>query len=276
MVRQDHWQHLGFKQGSDTALTGSANVDNIYSCSGSAAGATAILEAFALHLGKRWGQEIKPSSRMVMTCRGASEAPPVSTEWQKVTVFPCLGHLIQDDAGIRPCFADTKTKMWKAFWGNCGSRTMRNASVELKCALLSRACRSGLSYRCSRWPPQPTIAKELDRVQSRMVAAILRSPRLSGEAADVYCRRRNQIAAAHCRVLGRWSQHWFARAVAWDDHLQRGHHPHSWSVRLRNFHAEAWLLERRLGQHWQGTATRIARGKPCTRWHDGIDYARSS
>ena len=203
-----------------------------------------------------------------MTCRSSSEAVPAGTQWEKVSVFPCLGHLIQDDAGIRAFFESTKAKMWKAFWGNCGSRTMKKTSVQVRSALLNRACRSGLSYRCSRWPPQPTVAKELDRVQARMVAAILRTPRLPGEAGDAYCRRRNLAAAAHCRVLGRWSQHWFTRAVAWDDH------PLCWSVRLRNLHAEAWLLERRLRAHWQGTATRSARGKPCIRWHDGVDYAR--
>ena len=71
-----------------------------------------------------------------------------------------------------------------------------------------------------------------------MVASMLRLPRLAGEEADSYVRRRGRTARRHCLIQGAWSAHWFARAVAWDDHLARAHDANSWSVRLRDFRAK--------------------------------------
>ena len=191
-----------------------------------------------------------------------------------VTVLPCLGHLIQNDGGIRKCFEETKRLMWRAYWGNCRHHSLKKASVHIKLALLERCCKSSLSYRCSRWPPQPTIAKELDRLQARMVAAMLRTPRLPAELPADYCRRRNRLAASHCQKEGRWSTLWFRRALAWHDHVERGHSAWSWPMLLRNFYDDVWLEEQRFIASNQGIGTRVARAMPVTRWHEGISHAR--
>ena len=114
----------------------------------------------------------------------------------------------------------------------------------------------------------------LDRIQAKMMAAMLRTPRLPGEALDVYCRRRNAAASTAVRQFGCWSAFWFQRALSWDEHLDRAHNPMSWPVLLRNFHDETWLNERRLLQSRQGTNTRVHRGRPNTRWHEGIQFVR--
>ncbi len=97
------------------------------------------------------------------------------------------------NAGIRAWFTSTKRSLWKAFWGNAGHPVPRGATLKVKRRLLERSCKPVLSYRCSRWPPQPTIARELDRVQSKMAASLLRVQRLPGEDAAIYCRRRNRF-----------------------------------------------------------------------------------
>ena len=209
-----------------------------------------------------------------MACRGSGEISPDAARWPLVSEFPCLGHILQDDGGIRACYTHTRTQMWKAFWGNSGSRVMRDAPIGTKCDLLDRCCRSVLSYRCSRWPPQSQIAQELDRVQSKMMAAILRIPRRPAEQAADYCHRRNREARARCSEIGPWSAHWFARAIDWEDHIARAHQPLCLSVLLRSFHDGQWLDEQRISRNLQGTGTRIAPGRPCMRWHDGIEHAR--
>ena len=107
-----------------------------------------------------------------------------------------------------------------------------------------------------------------------MVASILRIKRRHGETVPDYCRRRNREAASLCRSLGAWSTFWFERAVSWDDHIARNHSPHCWPMLLRQFHDEAWLLERRLRTNFHGTGTRRSQGRPAARWHEAILWAR--
>ena len=221
-----------------------------------------------------WGHIIEPSSRQVMVCRYSSDTTPDTVRWPLVTEFPCLGHLIQNDGGIRKCFGETKRLMWTAFWGNCRHHSLKKASLHIKHALLERCCKGTLSYRCSRWPPQPTIAKELDHLQARMVAAMLRAPRLPAELPADYCRRRNQLAGSHCKKAGTWSMSWFRRALAWHDHIQRGHSASSWPVLMLSFHDDVWLEEQRFRASNRGTNTRVWKGRPAMRWHEGISHAR--
>ena len=273
-LRHDHWKKWGFKIDDNVSLTLSNYVDNMFSCSSSAENAVRILDDAAALLQPRWGLNIKPCSRKVMVCRYSMDTTPDSVKWPLVTSFPCLGHIIQHDGGIRQCYTETKRMMWRSFWGNSGNAAIRRSSVQLKSFLLNRCCKAIFAYRCSRWPPQPTIAKEVDTLQTRMMASILRTARLPGELAPDYCKRRNKLAATECRQLGRWSVHWFRRALAWDEHLVRGHSRQSWSVLLNKFHDHIWLEEQRLVSSMQGTGTRIGRGRPSMRWQDGVLHAR--
>ena len=172
------------------------------------------------------------------------------------------------------CFTNTKKSLWRAFWGNCGHRSFKHAAANLKRVPLDRACKPVLSFRCSRWPPQPVIARELDRVQSKMAAVMLCAKRREGEAVDIYIKRRNRAAAEFSRESGLWSKHWFERALEWDAHVRRGHNPYSWPTLLANFHGEDWLEEQRMLTNFHGTQTRRQAGRPAMRWHEGINFAQ--
>ena len=151
---------------------------------------------------------------------------------------------------------------------------LKSAAAVVKLKLMDMVCKPSLSYRCSRWPPQQQVAKELDRMQSKMVACIMRIKRAEGAALTDYCRRRNRQAAAVCRKTGVWSCHWFSRAIKWDEHLARGHSENSWPVLLRQFHGAIWLEIHRSLTNLHGTGTRVSRGRPQKRWSEGIQFAQ--
>jgi hypothetical protein len=176
--------------------------------------------------------------------------------------------------------------MWKAFWANPGSEAANHVDVPRKLQLLSRAVRPQLSFRCSRWPPQRQVASDIDRLQQKMVASMLRLPRLEGEEPDAYVRRRGRLARRHCQQQGTWSAHWFSRATSWDQHLSRPRNKCTWSAMLRGFRGKEWLMQQRSSFAPSGglaqaslfagrTGTRAIHGKVQMRWHDGIDYATS-
>ena len=148
---------------------------------------------------------------------------------------------------------------------------------------MERVVQPQLAFRCSRWPPQRQIAMEVDKQQQKMVATMLRLPRLEGEEPENYIRRRGRLARGHCQRMGFWSAKWFARAIAWDQHLARAH-DNTWAARLRDFRGKEWLMQRRrafapnastTSLQAGRTGTRAIHGKVQMRWHDGIDYALS-
>ena len=99
-------------------------------------------------------------------------------------------------------------------------------------------------------------------------------PALSDDSAEQYCRRRNRDAGALCSRLGFWSGLWFKRAVDWDDHIKRRRLPYSWPVLLGLVQDQAWLMRQRAARSFHGTGTRSDRGRPQTRWENGVQHGR--
>ena len=147
--------------------------------------------------------------------------------------------------------------------------------MDVKCRLLLKACRPVLSYRCSRWPPQKAVLKDLSALQAKMMAVMLRVRRIAGEDPVLYCRRRNRAAADKCRSVGLWTHHWCSQVLRWEAHLLRGHGPTSWPVMLRHFNDEQWLETCRCLTSLPGTRTRVSSGRPAVRWHEGVLHANS-
>ena len=144
-------------------------------------------------------------------------------------------------------------------------------------------------FRCSRWPPQKQVASELDCIQRKMAATMLKVPLREGEPVVDFIRRRGRIAKASCDSHGLWSQRWFDRALRWDEHLARPRNCQGWAARLRSYHDRDWFIFRRslfapvtssresAASATAGrTGTRACRGKVHMRWHDGVEYARQN
>ena len=178
-------------------------------------------------------------------------------------------------ASIRADWDQTPRQMWGAFWANAGSVGARKLTVHHRLRLLSRAVLPILDFRCSRWPPQATVAAELDALQKKMVGTLLRLTLLPGENAKQFVRRRGRAARSLCVASGWWSHKWFQRVLRWDAHIRRGHNASAWSTHLVDFRGEAFLAERRAFNRGR-TATRSSSGFPSRRWHDGVFYARDS
>jgi hypothetical protein len=220
-----------------------------------------------------------------MASVGSLSTPDDLNKWPVVSTFLVLGHRLQPNGSIRECWSSARASMWRAYWGNSGSRDAAHLGASCKAFLMNRAVLPQLSFRCSRWPPQQQIAGEVDRMQQKMTASALRLPFQVGEDVDSYVRRRGRIARKLCHKVGSWSSHWFTRAQRWDEHLARSRNANTWAARLREYHGKQWLMDKRAQLAPPGssavstlagrTGTRALPGKVQMRWHDGIDFARS-
>ena len=141
-----------------------------------------------------------------------------------------------------------------------------------------------LGYRCSRWPPQKTIAQELDVLHRKMVSTMIRLPKNPGGDVAEDMKRQGRLAGLLCTRTGKWSHRWFQRAQTSNDHLERARNRHSWPSRLLHYRDRDWLMRRRAsllpadGKTGSCTAghtdTRTFRGCVHMRWQDGIAYSR--
>ena len=278
---------MGFHAGSSTFCC-CVFVDNVYAAGDSAQGAVAILDDFEEELKTKWQLNFKPSSRCVLAASGRVDEEVGACRWPQVLQFPVLGHILSPNGSIRPCWQHTKSCMWRGFFANVACISARNLGMRQRQLLINRSVCNPLDYRCSRWPPQPTVALELDTLQRRMLAIALRPPRLPGEEVHDYCQRRGALVGRWARAQGLWSRRWFSRSIAWDDHLSRPRNNSSWAARLRLHMDRDWFISRRA---WArpgsgctrassalagATRTRSAPGKVFARWHDGIAFARAA
>ena len=140
IIRDRHglWRRHGFRTDVDR-LTVATYVDNIYSAGSSLAGAITILEDFEAQLNKEWGLQIKPASRSCIVPRGSTEFSYDSGKWPLCSEFNTLGHILQDNGSTRSCWINTSRSMWKAYFGNCCSKTARQLSAKLRYSLMDRA-----------------------------------------------------------------------------------------------------------------------------------------
>ena len=212
-----------------------------------------------------------------MVAAGSIETLPTS-RWKQVTVFECLGRRIQNDGGIHACWQSAKSGLWRSFWGNAACTDCSHLPLSLKLKLLKRFTAPALHFRCSRWPPQKHIAREVDITQRKMVSILLQARPLSGESAIDFCKRRGRIATRTCKQLGMWTRTWFTRAVRWDDHIRRPRNSYSWSTALVKWRGKPWLQARRAERGTPCTAgktgTRASPDRVRQRWDSGIALAR--
>ena len=117
------------------------------------------------------------------------------------------------------------------------------------------------------------ITSELDALQRKMFATLLRIRPLPHETFKQFAQRRGRAARKLCSDVGLWSRRWFQRVLNWDAHIRRRHNRWTWSGQLVDYKAEAYLIERRAFNHGR-TATRTCSGFPCRRWHDGVAFAK--
>jgi hypothetical protein len=259
-------------------------VDNLFFFGPRVAELRLAVEAFEAQLRSRWRLQLKPSSLQALLPRGSSETAELDARWDIMETMRVLGHWIDDDAGIRGCWAQTRTAMWRSFYRNSGSRKAKLLTADRRAVLLSRATLPVATFRFSRWPPQKQVALELDALQMKFFGIAAGYRMHPSETPVAFVRRRQRTIKQVLHRRGWWSQLWFKRSRAWDAHLDR--HPDSPAAKMRSWQGESWLESARAvwanirtsrARPWTMTAgrtdTRVAPGRPQTRWHEGLRFA---
>ena len=281
------WKQWGFRydcEGSSRLLCAMSYIDNLFSVSKSPTGAIAILEDMEECLCERWSLKIKPDSRSYIVAAGSDQSAADEAKWPRRAAFHALGHIVQDNGSFFECWSRTKKQMWGAFWANAGTTSASRVPLKCKLMLVNRALLPILDFRCSRWPPQQTVARELDSMQRKMLGVLFRLKPTNIETPAEFSRRRSKLASSLCRDMGWWSCRWSRRVVNWHEHLRRPANSASWAAKLLDYRGWQWLAERRAFLAVDGaettqsalagrTATRATTGVVHRRWHDGVAHA---
>jgi hypothetical protein len=277
--RAAFWRKWGFRISGDgdagIVLCCATYIDNCFAVSRTPAGAVAILEDLEESLWSRRNLTMKPSSRSYVEALGGSRGVLDEAKWPRQDTFNVLGHSLQHTGSVRHDWVKTRRQMWGAFWANSGAAGAKKLPVAFRLKLLFRAVVPIFDFRCSRWPPQASIAAEVDTLQRKMTGILLRLSPMPREDVQQFVRRRGRAARSLCAEYGWWSKRWFKRTVAWDAHVKRECRQFSWSGNLVEYRAQRYLAERR-AFHNGRTATRTNSGFVCRRWHDGVAFARET
>ena len=220
-------------------------VDNCFSFGNCLEGAIEIQEAFESRLVGEWDLGVKPSSRMCFRPAASCEVPPLPSKWPIVGTYPVLGHVISPSGAVRPAWDITIKQMWKCFFSNFGRGKVRGVPDKHKIELLKRAVRPSLTFRCSIWPPQKTIGRELDCLQRKMLSLICLVRRQTGESQAQHALRRGRHVSRLIGPSELWSKHWYVRSGLWDEHVRRGH-TCKWNQKILSFNNVDWLQNQRI------------------------------
>ena len=142
-------------------------VDNLHSIGRSPEAAVAILEDCGKHLAQHWGLRFGEDSKEYLVSRGYRHQIVIdASSWQCKSTLRCLGHFIDDDAGIRLCFEHSKAAMWRCFFRNYCSG-LKASSTKARVKFLRSSMSAIPSFRGARWPLQKSYKTALDSIQTR-------------------------------------------------------------------------------------------------------------
>ena len=252
-------------------------IDNLYAVANSVHGAIAIMSDAEQYLLNKWRLTLKPSSKMVTSAAVGSSfvAGEKIGDYTYEQDFPVLGHVINNAGSIQKSFELTTRKMWKAFWGNAGSKAAKTLGRQRLAVLISRSVQPLFEFQCARWPAQITYLNRLDILQRKMISSAFGLRRSPAENVEQFNRRCSRVAVPyiHCH----WSHVWCKRMQTWSDHMAR--HPDLWPARISGFQNSQWLQLRRMFCGSQSvlagpTQTRAERRKVERRWHDGLQFSK--
>jgi hypothetical protein len=262
-------------------------VDNLVAVGTDLDDTTHLLDDLATVLRNEWELTIKKDSRQLLTnTNGTLTNTQLENDWKVHDHMDLLGHRLSHNASINACWTETRAKLWAAFYANPGNKRWQHLPSHRKVVLLDRFCLPILRHRCSRWPPQKTIADKIDAIQRKMVTMMMHVPPLPTETPERYVQRKSNMAATVIRHFSmKWSQRWYESAVNWDDHC--GRHTRNLTTKLKQWRCDSYL--RSLRQPFvpqrprtdRGCTifagrlgTRPRQGRPPTRWHEGVQLAK--
>ena len=227
---------------------------------------------------QRWCQRIGSDSKEFLTCRAYQSPINIPGIWSRRTTLKCLGHHLDDDAGIGSCFKACAAAMCRSFYANLTAGLLR-ASKAAKYKSVNSCVRAIASFRWSRWPFSKTYAMALDALQRKFLTSLMQVRKNDGEPYDAFIQRRHLIGGHLATACGRWSHAWARSVVSWDAHVRRAHDDAAWSHLLLEWHSEPWLMMQRWLHSAPGqsrTKTRAYHGRVQQRWVAGVALAEAT
>jgi len=234
------------------------------------------LEDCAEELASHWQLSIGQESKEFIVCRGYQRDIDVPCHWQQRYTFKTLGHHIDDDAGIAGCFQHTTAAMIRSFYGNLNNG-LRRASARAKYRVLRSSMQTVAEFRWARWPYQSQYAKNLDKLQLKMLATLFQITPKPRELYDAFVQRRHVQSGHLASQCGRWNRSWASSVTSWHQHRLRRHDAGTWGPALLNWHGQDWLSLQRVtnsGVNESRTRTRACRMKVHKRWEESLEHAR--
>ena len=253
-------------------LVAASFVDNLYFLSNTTYKATKMGNLFAGHLRTAWGQDVKPDSKQVLAAVGAVNHALAATDWELCNNMKVLGHIVEDNGSITKDFNFVITKLWKAFWSNGGRLGSSKLSCRHRMVLVKRAATPILDQHASRWPFTLCRARQLDRIQRKMLSMCSVVRRDGDESDDEFYARRNRFARQLQESVGKWSHRWAKLVSSWYDHVERDPN-YSWPSQLLPVRSVTELELRR--SLWGRPRTRRRAGFLNARWTESVDTARN-
>ena len=253
-------------------------VDNIYAVADTAHRAVCNLELIETILEADWHLKIKSSSKLFTASGGRRSVPEQLRSFKFADPFIVLGIKVSSSGS---CEKDVSEAIHSAhrrfFMGPCSKKSAR-LPLQIRLLDFQRCVWPAICWRSSWWQFSKTLAKQIDSVQFQFIATLQRLPPKKNEPlAD--CFRRRAREAARIANRSRWSEMVAVRCVSWNGHISRNH-VKSWPGFLLQWRGEGWLQQVRASA---GSASifggilrlRSGRGRPRTRWHEGVAYAKS-
>ncbi len=108
--------------------------------------------------------------------------PKPGPSWTEVQHFNALGHILSSNGSNTDAWKAANSRTLKRSYEHIRNKDMTTGSIIIKVRSSDSDCIHGLLRSCSIGPQQAEISKNMDRMQVRLVARLLRLPRMPCEA----------------------------------------------------------------------------------------------
>ena len=200
---------------------------------------------------------------------GYGELEPYSERWRTVSVFSVLGHTIQSNGSIHACFSKTISAAWRQFWANIGGSNFRSFQLALKLRRMQSLVFPVINFRVSRWPFTKSKARLLDRIQRKMIGALVHVKKMPSESWETFWRRKNKLVSECIPNKFKGSNIWANRVLDWNPHIVRNTCGGCWSATLVDQLTPEYLADRRT-HHQNRPNVRIISGFASVRWYESL------
>ena len=125
-----------------------------------------------------------------------------------------LGHLIQDDNGIRAAWNSLNPKLWRAFYANCRCTNWKKLGQRRRCNLIFRVVDPIIAHGVGAWPPQHRISLDMNVLQRRMYGMAVGLYPEADESPKDFNTRVARTVRPLIESTGWWSKKWFQKATS--------------------------------------------------------------